>query len=83
MIAAMDEGIGKVMQVLEENGMLENTLIVYTSDVCMLQFYEFILIHYRMGPMWLVVEAIFLSKWEKLLILKEEPDKLQSSIIKI
>jgi len=38
MIAAMDEGIGNVIQVLEENGMLENTLIIYTSDVSKLTF---------------------------------------------
>lgn len=31
-IAAVDEGVGKLLDYLEENGMAENTLVVYTSD---------------------------------------------------
>jgi arylsulfatase A-like enzyme len=31
-IASVDEGVGKVLDFLEENGMAENTLIVYTTD---------------------------------------------------
>ena len=31
-ISLIDEGIGKVLSALEENGVLENTLIVFTSD---------------------------------------------------
>jgi arylsulfatase A-like enzyme len=31
-IAAVDEGVGKVLDYLEENGLAENTIVVYTSD---------------------------------------------------
>jgi arylsulfatase A-like enzyme len=31
-IAAVDEGVGKVLDYLEEAGLLENTIVVYTSD---------------------------------------------------
>ncbi|MFV0482697.1 MAG: sulfatase [Bacteroidales bacterium] len=31
-IAAVDEGVGKVLDYLEESGLAENTIIVYTSD---------------------------------------------------
>ena len=31
-VAAVDEGVGKLLDYLEENGMDENTLVVYTSD---------------------------------------------------
>ncbi len=31
-IAAVDEGVGRVLDYLEENGMAENTIVVYTSD---------------------------------------------------
>ena len=31
-IAAVDEGVGKILDYLEENGLSENTLVVYTSD---------------------------------------------------
>jgi arylsulfatase A-like enzyme len=29
---ALDEGVGRILQILEESGQLENTLIVFTSD---------------------------------------------------
>ncbi|MDP7135043.1 MAG: sulfatase-like hydrolase/transferase, partial [Planctomycetota bacterium] len=32
MIRALDRGVGKVVQALEENGLTENTMIVFTSD---------------------------------------------------
>ena len=31
-IAAVDEGVGKVLDYLEESGLAENTMVVYTSD---------------------------------------------------
>ena len=31
-IAAVDEGIGKVLEYLDQNGLTENTIVVYTSD---------------------------------------------------
>lgn len=31
-IAAVDEGVGKVLDYLDENGLAENTIVVYTSD---------------------------------------------------
>ncbi|UJH69292.1 sulfatase [Allomuricauda sp. SCSIO 65647] len=31
-VAAVDEGVGKILDYLEENGLEENTLVVYTSD---------------------------------------------------
>ncbi len=31
-IAAVDEGVGKVLDYLDENGLKENTIVVYTSD---------------------------------------------------
>jgi arylsulfatase A-like enzyme len=31
-IAAVDEGVGKVLDYLDENGLTENTIVVYTSD---------------------------------------------------
>lgn len=31
-VAAVDEGVGRVMKALEESGQLENTLVVFTSD---------------------------------------------------
>jgi len=31
-IAAVDEGVGRVLDYLEENGLAENTIVVYTSD---------------------------------------------------
>ena len=31
-IAAVDEGVGKVLDYLEENGLADNTIVVYTSD---------------------------------------------------
>jgi arylsulfatase A-like enzyme len=31
-IAAVDEGVGKVLDFLEESGLAENTIVVYTSD---------------------------------------------------
>ena len=31
-IAAVDEGVGNVLQYLDENGLAENTIVVYTSD---------------------------------------------------
>jgi arylsulfatase A-like enzyme len=31
-IAAVDENVGRVLDFLEENGLMENTIIVYTSD---------------------------------------------------
>jgi len=31
-VAAIDEGVGRVMKALEESGQLENTLVVFTSD---------------------------------------------------
>lgn len=31
-IAAVDDGVGKVLDYLEENGLSENTIVVYTSD---------------------------------------------------
>lgn len=31
-IAAVDEGVGKVLDYLEENGLAENTIVVYTTD---------------------------------------------------
>jgi len=32
MLMAVDDGLGKIMETLQENGMLENTIIVFTSD---------------------------------------------------
>ncbi|XP_070531573.1 arylsulfatase J-like [Ptychodera flava] len=32
MVSALDDGVGKVVQALKRNGMLENTLIVFSSD---------------------------------------------------
>src|SRR5690606_22420351 len=29
---ALDRGVGRVMQALEENGLAENTLVIFTSD---------------------------------------------------
>ena len=31
-IAAVDEGVGKILDYLEENGLSENTIVVYTTD---------------------------------------------------
>lgn len=31
-IASVDEGVGKILDYLEKNGMMENTIIVYTTD---------------------------------------------------
>lgn len=31
-IASVDEGVGKVMEFLEENGLAENTIVIYTTD---------------------------------------------------
>lgn len=31
-IAAVDDGVGKVLDYLEENGLAENTIVIYTSD---------------------------------------------------
>ncbi|MEZ6139163.1 MAG: sulfatase-like hydrolase/transferase [Zavarzinella sp.] len=31
-VAAIDEGVGRIMKVLEETGQLDNTIIVFTSD---------------------------------------------------
>jgi uncharacterized sulfatase len=31
-IAAVDEGVGKVLDYLEKNGLVENTIVVYTTD---------------------------------------------------
>jgi arylsulfatase A-like enzyme len=31
-IASVDEGVGKVLDFLKENGLDENTIVVYTSD---------------------------------------------------
>lgn len=31
-IAAVDEGVGKVLKYLDDNGLAENTIVVYTSD---------------------------------------------------
>jgi Arylsulfatase A and related enzymes len=31
-IHSVDENIGRVLDYLEKNGLLENTLVVYTSD---------------------------------------------------
>lgn len=31
-IAAVDEGVGRVLDYLDENGLTENTLVIYTSD---------------------------------------------------
>lgn len=31
-VAAVDEGVGKILDYLEDNGLSENTLVVYTSD---------------------------------------------------
>ena len=32
MIESLDEGVGRIMETLKKNGMLENTLIIFTSD---------------------------------------------------
>ena len=32
MVTAMDQGVGRIMQTLEKNGILENTIIIFTSD---------------------------------------------------
>ena len=32
LIVGIDDGIGKVVQTLEKNGMLENTVIFFSSD---------------------------------------------------
>lgn len=31
-VASVDEGVGKILDYLEENGMAENTIIIYTTD---------------------------------------------------
>jgi len=31
-VAALDEGVGRIMQAMEETGQMENTLVVFTSD---------------------------------------------------
>ena len=31
-VASVDEGVGKILDYLEENGLMENTIIVYTTD---------------------------------------------------
>lgn len=31
-VAAVDEGVGRVLEYLDENGLAENTIVVYTSD---------------------------------------------------
>ncbi len=31
-VAAVDEGVGRVLDYLEENGLVDNTIVVYTSD---------------------------------------------------
>ena len=33
MVTAMDEGIGRVIDTLENTGMMNNTLVVFMSDV--------------------------------------------------
>lgn len=32
MMESLDDGVGRIMQTLKENGLLENTLVVFTSD---------------------------------------------------
>ena len=32
LVAGIDTGIGKILESLKENGMLENTVIIYSSD---------------------------------------------------
>lgn len=34
MVTAMDDAIGVIIQGLKNLGMMENTIIVFTSDVC-------------------------------------------------
>lgn len=31
-VASVDEGVGKILDYLEENGLIENTIVVYTTD---------------------------------------------------
>ena len=33
MVSAMDDAIGKIIKKLENTGMLENTIVVFSSDV--------------------------------------------------
>ena len=32
MVSALDDGVGHVVQALQERGMLENSIIVFTTD---------------------------------------------------
>lgn len=32
MVESIDDGVGRIMKTLEENGLLENTLVIFTSD---------------------------------------------------
>jgi arylsulfatase A-like enzyme len=32
MVGSIDDGVGRIMKTLEENGLLENTLVIFTSD---------------------------------------------------
>ena len=45
-IKAVDENVGRLLDYLEDNGLMENTIIVYTSDQ------GFYLGEHRMRPSW-------------------------------
>jgi N-acetylglucosamine-6-sulfatase len=78
-LLSVDEGVGEIFKVLEENGQLDNTIIVYTSDNGMLMG-EHNRFHTKRWAYDNVLRVPFFIRYPKMIEAGSKIDKMVSNI---
>ena len=77
-VASVDESVGRILDYLEETGLAENTIVIYTSDQGM-----FLGEHQYLDKRWIFEESIkmpFLVRWPKALDNGKQVDEFVTNV---